>query len=354
MSLKLQRPKVGHYPALDIDFGRGICAIFGESGIGKTHLLEQIAGLRVLPADSLLTLNETNWQAGKDVLDCSQRSVGIVFQHSELFLHLNVEDNIRFAARFNDDCLKEDELNVLLNDLGIKSEWLTRDVRLLSGGQRQRVAMARAMFAKPKLLLLDEPVSALDKESRQAILRTVLHFHQRHQCPVLFVTHQLEEVAFLADDMVLLDSEGNLQSQGSAIALSSALDNGLCQQEGSGAIVIGHYQKSLEDYHLAVINVAGQSMFIPHFEKNNGDQVRLHIAARDISIALQQPQQSSILNCLTAFILGIQYCDAYAMIRLGLGEQVLLARITLKSLHDLQLAVGDKVFAQVKSIALMR
>jgi molybdate transport system ATP-binding protein len=354
MSLSLSRPKDGNFAALEINFGPGISAIFGDSGIGKTHLLQQIAGLRPLPKGSQLAFKQQVWQTPHQNLASHQRNVGMVFQDSELFPHLSVLDNIRFAKSFKQDCLSQSELEALLNKLGIMPEWLDRHTDLLSGGQRQRVAIARTLFAKPQLLLLDEAVSSLDKNARREILQTVLDYHKTYQCPVIFVTHQLEEVAFLADDLILLDETGNLHRHGNAIQLSSELDSGLCHQEDSGAIIIGQYDHALTDFQLAVLDIAGQPIYIPHLDHTLGTNIRLHIAARDISITRHKLQQSSILNCLDVNISGIQAYDAFAMIKLSFADQSLIARITLKSLHDLQLNVGERVFAQVKSIALMR
>lgn len=354
MVFSISRTANAAFPALKIVVDKGICALFGPSGLGKTHLLHQIAGLKQLPEGSEISLDGCIWLDNNICVPTHSRRLAMVFQHSELFEHVNVYDNIIFAKRVQSSCMSDDELEDLLEQLGIKKSLLNKSIEQLSGGERQRISMARALFSKPQLLLLDEPVSALDKDARRVILRAVRNYQQASACRVIFVTHQLEEVAFLADNLVVFNAAGEILSQGSAIELSSRIESGLCQLDNGGAIIEGRLKGQESPYPMSRIAVGEQSILIPLLDAAPQSMVRLHIAARDISIALDRPNNSSILNCFAVRITDIEQCQHYALVRVAFEDQFLLSRITLKSLHDLKLNVGMHVFAQVKSVALMR
>jgi molybdate transport system ATP-binding protein len=348
--LHLQRPQVGDYPAITLAMPQGFSAIFGPSGAGKTHLLEQIAGLRPLPKGSVLRFLDRDISG----LPSGARHLGIVFQHAELFPHLNVIDNICFSWRYQPHCMSHEGLAEMLHSLGIPPAWHTLPVHRLSGGQRQRVAIARALYSQPKLVLLDEAVSALDQTARQQVFQALKDYQQTHNACVIFISHNPNEVAQLADYVVLIDGNGNLDEAGDVFAVFSHVDNSMAKDDSAGAILHATHQGALEGYHLSSLAIGRQIIICQQQSGEQGDAVRLRIAARDVSISLEPPKNTSILNSLEVDIDDISpHSQSHAMLRLRIENQFMLARITQKSCDDLQLKRGQRVFAQVKSIALM-
>lgn len=348
--LHLQRTATASHPAIELHINPGFTALFGPSGAGKTHLLEQIAGLRPLPTGSTISFADNPWQH----IPCEQRHIGMVFQHGELFPHLNVLDNICFAWRFRDKCMSKQQLQSTLHALGIQETWLNASIQSLSGGQRQRVAIARALYSQPQLLLLDEAVSALDAAARLQVYRALVEYQKRHQACIVFISHIADEVAQFADDVALIDSNGAISAHANIFEIFNRLDNSIADGQDAGAVLRTRHQGSVVGYQLSTLCLGKQQIICPaltgHFDTN----VRIRIAARDVSICVEKPTQSSILNVLQATIDSIDpHNDSHVMLRLHVEEQFLLARITHKSFDELTLHVGQTVFAQVKSVALM-
>lgn len=348
--LRFERQQSGHYPALTLNLPHGFCAIFGPSGAGKTHLLEQMAGLRPLPQGSSLTLLDRD-------ITCTpsgERQLGMVFQHAELFPHLNVIDNICFAWRYQSHCMSHAVLAELLTSLGIPDTWHTLPIQRLSGGQRQRIAIARALYSQPKLVLLDEAVSALDHTARQQIFQALKNYQKNHDACVIFVSHDPNDVAQLADYVALIDQGGNLDEAGDVFAVFSHIANTMAKDDNAGAILHATHMGELGQYNLTSLAIGEQRIVCQHQPGRIGDSVRLRIAARDVSIALEPLTNTSILNSLAVDIDDIAtHSQSHVMLRLRIENQFILARITQKSCDDLQLAKGQRVFAQVKSIALI-
>lgn len=348
--LSVERLQSGHYPALTLNIPLGFCAIFGPSGAGKTHLLEQMAGLRALPQGSSLTFQ------GRDIsrAPSSERQLGMVFQHAELFPHLNVIDNICFAWRYQPHCMSRAVLAELLASLGIPDAWHTLPVQRLSGGQRQRVAIARALYSQPKLVLLDEAVSALDHAARQQVFQALKGYQQTHNACVIFISHDPNDVAQLADYVALIDQSGNLDEVGDVFAVFSHINNTMAKDDNAGAVLHATHMGELDRYNLTSLAIGEQRLVCQHQAGTLGDSIRLRIAARDVSIALEPLSNTSILNSLAVDIDDIApHSQSHVMLRLRIEDQFILARITQKSCDDLQLAKGQRVFAQVKSIALI-
>ena len=331
--------------------GRGVTAVYGPSGSGKSTLLEVIAGLRKPDTNSRVSFRGETWTGPGITVPPWQRGVGLVFQDARLFPHLDVAGNLTYAEQRAHGQAAATRAE-LVDWLGL-SELLQRRPETLSAGQKQRVAICRALLNGPELLLLDEPLANLDHRARRECLSLLQQLADRLDLPMLYVTHDIEEVSTLADHILLLD-RGKLVDQGSMLAMSSRLDNRLSHQEQAAAILLGEVSSQDDAFGLTEIRVEGQTLFVNHLDQPIGSRRRLRIPARDVSICRQRPDDSSILNILPVTISEIEDCsDARLLLRLALGEQHLLARITRKSAQRLGLAEGEQVFAQIKSVALL-
>jgi molybdate transport system ATP-binding protein len=347
--------------SLDVAFqvpGRGVTCLFGASGSGKTTLLRCVAGLEQAPA-GFLSIHGEVWQdAERGVfLPTHRRALGYVFQEASLFPHLTVRQNLRYGWQR----VPLQERRVAFAEavalLGLEP-LLTRQPARLSGGERQRVAIARALLTSPRLLLMDEPLASLDQSSKTEILPYLERLHDQFSIPVLYVSHSPEEVAYLADHLLLLEA-GKILAAGPLPALLSRLDLPLARHDAAGTIVEAVVVKHDPYFHLSYLAFPGGHLSVPWESYPLGQRVRLLIHARDVSIALQHPTATSILNILPARILEIAEADpAQYLIKLvasSMGQQtLLLARITRKSFMNLALRIGMEVYAQVKSVALVR
>lgn len=346
--------------ALDARFtapGRGITALFGPSGCGKTSILRCTAGLQRLPG--LCRIGDAVWQDDNEFLPPHRRPVGYVFQEASLFPHLSVRRNLLYASRGKvlPDAPGRIGFDEVVDLLGL-ARLLARAPHNLSGGERQRVATGRALLSQPRLLLMDEPLSALDRQTRDEILPFLERLHERLEIPVLYVTHDMAEVERLADHLVLL-SEGKVVAAAPLAQMQSDPDLPLARGRDAAvsleATVAGHD----EAYGLLRLDVAGGHFWVPAPRAAIGEHRRLRVGAGDVSIALEEPRASSILNVLPARILAAKASQAHeivAVLGLGLnGEGArLMARITARSWDQLGLREGQMVHAQVKSAALSR
>lgn len=343
-----------HEFALSLDctiHDSGVTAIYGPSGSGKSTLLDCIAGLRDAEPGSRISFRGQTWQGEQGRLPTWEREIGYVFQDARLFPHLDVSANLDFAAR-RAGAEPPAPRETLIQWLGL-GELQARTPDTLSAGQRQRVAIARALLSAPQLLLLDEPLANLDHKASSECLGLLQLLAEKLNLPMLYVSHDIEEVSVLADHILLLD-QGRLVDQGSMLELSSRLDSRLSHQEQAAAILVGTISAQDDSFGLTEIAVANQTLYVNHLEQPAGVRRRVRIPARDVSICRSRPPDSSILNILPVTIAEIEACtDARLLLRLSLGEQYLLARITRKSAERLRLKVGEGVYAQIKSAALL-
>lgn len=347
--------KVGSFPvSARFETAAGITALFGHSGAGKTTILKMIAGMirpdsgRVVAGDHVLF----DRRSGIDIA-VPDRQIGFVFQDGRLFPHLSVERNLtyaRWAGRRNADrSFKE---VVALLDL---ERHLGRRPGTLSGGERQRVAIGRALLSDPQLLLMDEPLSSLDIPRRQEILPYLEAIREKTRIPILYVSHEIDEVARLADTLVVL-SAGKTVAAGPTAEVFGRLDLGpALGRHEAGALVEGTIVGNDPDYGTSLVDVDGGMLEIAATGLQPGVRVRLRIRARDVAIARDKPTGLSIRNSLPVVIEQIAAEQgAYAEMALRLGDQTLRARITRKSVAELELKAGDRVFALLKAISLER
>jgi molybdate transport system ATP-binding protein len=349
---------------LDVDMalpGKGLTALLGPSGSGKTTCLRVLAGLEPNARGVVRVQGET-WQdsALGVCLPVHQRPLGYVFQEASLFDHLSVEGNIRFGFQRTPPAQRRHGWDHALSLLGI-GHLLQRMPHELSGGERQRVAMARALATSPRVLLMDEPLAALDAARKAEILPWLEQLHERLDIPVVYVTHSADEVARLADHLVLLD-QGRVLAQGPVMDLMTRPDLPLAHGDSAGALVEAKVSGRSPDDQLCVLDFPGGQLTLPQTRATPLPatlQVRVRIQARDVSLSLVEPEQTSVLNILPATVTDVND-DGPGQVLVGLqvsaegGDTRLLSRISRLSCTRLGIAPGVAVYAQIKGVALVR
>ncbi len=337
---------------VDLTFpAKGVTAVFGPSGCGKTTLLRIIAGLERC-RDGYLQVGDMLWQNGKYFVLPHKRPLGYVFQEASLFAHLTVQGNLDYGVKRLPQAERKVSMSKAVDLLGI-GHLLARKIDKLSGGEQQRVAIARALAVSPKILLMDEPLAALDFARKQEIMPYLESLHNELDIPVLYVSHSPDEVARLADHLILLDA-GQTKAMGSISEMLTRLDLPLAHGDDAEAlievVVAGHD----DEYDLTYLDFSGGRFTVPRKTLALGQLVRLRVAARDVSLTLEYQLGTSILNIFPATIKEIiPEGSAQIMVRLLVGELSLLSRITRKSAALLDLKLGKSVFVQAKSVALL-
>lgn len=327
--------------------------LFGPSGSGKTTLLRCIAGLQHAP-QGFLEINGNVWQDSEKGLfvPTHKRSLGYVFQEANLFPHLTVAGNLQFGVKRIAELSETVGFQHITELLGI-AHLLERMPDRLSGGERQRVAIARALVLNPEVLLMDEPLASLDFKRKQEILPFLGKLHQELNIPVLYVTHSHQEVLQLADYLVILD-EGRVLASGPLSETLSRLDVPMAQDKEAATVWQATLIEHEKDYHLTRVAFAGGTLSLPMVDMAIGSPLRVQIYARDVSIALEAPTATSILNVLPATITGIADDRAgRRVVRLQVGNQVLLAHITSKSAQLLKLEINMAVYVQIKGTSIL-
>ena len=342
--------------SLDVDLtlpSAGITALFGPSGSGKTTLLRAIAGL-VRVAGGRLAVDGHVWQDDGIFLPVHQRPLGYVFQEASLFSHLSARGNIDYGRKRSRHALDDGALQRIIDLLGIGA-LLSRRPAGLSGGERQRVALARALAVGPRLLLMDEPLAALDLQRKREILPYLERLRAELKIPILFVSHAPDEVARLADHLVVLDA-GRAQAQGPLQQVLADVATPIRLGEDAGAVIEGTVAERDGHWHLARVEFPGGGFWVRDEGHEIGRRVRLRVLARDVSIALQaECRDTSVLNHLSARVEAIagDLHPALALVRLSVDGQNLVARVTRRSAGALALEPGKKVWAQIKAVAVI-
>ena len=277
-----------------------------------------------------------------------------MFQEASLFPHLSVRANLEYGLKRIAPSERKVPLEQVVEWLGLSHLIERGDPAKLSGGERQRVAIGRALLTSPRILLMDEPLSALDTTSKQEILPYLERLHRELNIPVLYVSHAMDEVARLADHLVLLE-QGRVIASGALHETLARLDLPTAHFDDAGAVIEATVERHDEPYHLTRLDFSGGNLWVGKLDQPLGSKVRARVLARDVSIATHQPQATSITNILSGIINEIRdEGPDKVMLRMRLGEsQVLLSRITRRSRDQLSLFAGREVFAQVKSVALM-
>jgi molybdate transport system ATP-binding protein len=332
-----------------------IVALFGRSGSGKTTLIEAIAGLARPDEGRIVIDGRALFDSARGIdLPPEQRRIGYVFQHTLLFPHLSVRHNLAYGERLTPAGGRFVDRERVIALLGL-ARLMDRRTTTLSGGERQRVAIGRALFANPRILLMDEPLASLDAGRKTEILQYVELLRDELRMPMVYVSHALEEVTRLADHMVLL-ANGRTIAEGAVAEVLSRPD--LRPHTGrfeAGAVIPTRVARHDERYGLTVLAFAGGELVVPNVDALVGETVRARIRARDVSIALARPERASIRNILEATVVSVgDEPGAIVEVALAIGGQPLAARITRQAVDELALAAGMRVFALVKAISIDR
>ena len=325
---------------LDVDVripAKGITGLFGDSGSGKTTLLRCIAGL------------ETS--DGGESLPVHKRGIGYVFQEPQLFPHLDVRDNIRFGMKRSASPQLDEQQVVAM--LGLEN-LLQRRPTQLSGGEAQRVAIAAVLLRSPQLILMDEPLASLDQRRKDELLPYLDRLHDEHSVPIIYVSHDIDEVSRLCDHLLLIDS-GKIVASGELHEMLSRLDAPMLYGRNAGSVIEALPERYDADYDLTRFRFSGGELLVPGHYDVNTPNLRLRIAASDVSLCVTRPQKTTILNILPAEVDDIQPTGPSTdLVRLAIGDDFLLAQVTRLSVARLDLKKGDQVFAQVKSVTVRR
>ena len=329
---------------------KGITVVFGPSGSGKTTLLRAIAGLERSDV-GFLKVGDSIWQSDHNFVPTHKRQIGYVFQDAALFEHLNVEGNLNYVVRRKAK-LTKDFIDSIYTLLDIKP-LINRSTIQLSGGEKQRVAIARALLTKPKILLLDEPLSALDLKRKNEILPYLDNLHSQLEIPILYVTHSQDETSRLADHLILIE-DGKIIGNGPINEMLTRFDLPLSHSGDAISIFDARVISRDTDFNLMHLEFKGGQFIVPDNKLTIGSLVRIRVAARDVSITKKKQVDTSILNIFPAVVEEmVPEGDAQVMVRLTLKGVVLLACLTKKSAISLKLNKGSSVFVQVKSVAIL-
>eukprot|EP00659_Diplonema_papillatum_P007401 gene7401-11368_t len=345
--------------ALDVDLqlpGRGVTALYGHSGSGKTTCLRCIAGLE-RAEEGFVQINDEVWQDSRKGLFVPphKRALGYVFQEASLFPHLSVLANLEFGLKRIPRQQRRVEMSHATELLGI-GHLLERHPQHLSGGERQRIGIARALLTSPSLLLMDEPLAALDSKRKSEILPYLERLHDELEIPVLYVSHAQDEVARLADHIVLL-SDGKALASGPIGETLARLDLPMALGDDAGVVINGTVSAYDAHYQLLTLQLPASQlqMRVAHAPLALGKPLRFKIQARDVSLSLQAEEHSSILNRLPVTVTQEIPADnaAHVLVSLDAAGTPLLARITRYSRDQLQLHPGQTLWAQIKAVAVL-
>lgn len=346
----LQRPDFEFAVDLEIPC-QGITGIYGVSGSGKTTLLRCIAGLEPTARGRLVVAGDV-WQDSQSSIfvPVHKRSIGYVFQEPQLFEHLTVEDNLRYGQRRIQTARVIDIGQVI--DLLDLAPLLGRKSRDLSGGETQRVAIGRALLRSPRLVLMDEPLAALDRARRDEILPFLDRLHARLSVPILYVSHNIDEVCRLCDHLVVME-RGMALASGAIQSVLVRLDIAELGSDEAGSVVQGSVESYDADYDLTRVRFSGGVLVVPGSFDAENTAVRIRIRAADVSLCREKPMHTTILNILPVTIDKIHRGRGpHVLARLRAGDDLLTAKITRRSCDELKLSEGDALLAQIKSVAV--
>ena len=333
---------------LDIP-SQGVTALFGLSGSGKSSLINLVSGL-INPDEGVIALNNRELfnSAENSCVPINQRNIGYVFQDARLFPHYTVNGNLRYGMKNT----SKDEFNYIVELLGI-GHLLKRYPITLSGGEKQRVAIGRALLTDPEILLMDEPLSALDLPRKRELMNYLERLSKEINIPILYVTHSLDELLRLAERVVLL-TNGKVEAYD---VLESIWESPLFlpwkqENEQSAVLSLPVFMHN-PSYKMTALSIGDQNIWIHQVEAQINEKVRICIHSSDVSISLNKVEQSSIRNTLYGRIVKILELENRVDLKLDIGGKHLWASISKWSFHDLALQLGQLVYAQIKAISVM-
>jgi molybdate transport system ATP-binding protein len=330
---------------------RGITALFGRSGSGKTSMIRMIAGL-TRPDEGRIALDgEVLTDTVKRIFVAKhRRRFGYVFQEARLFPHLSVWQNLTYGRWFAPKGVPGESLERIVDLLDIE-RLLARSPQNLSGGEKQRVAIGRALLSSPRLLLMDEPLAALDEARKAEVMPFLERLRDEMDIPIVYVSHSVTEVARLADQVVVMQ-DGRVKAVGSATSVLSLPVASLDRRE-AGALLQGQVESIDTKHRLATIALAATRLYVPEAGLKPGKKVRVRIPSRDVMLATKRPESLSALNVLEGIIQAMTGSDdATVDVAVNCGGDVILSRITSFSAERMGLETGMPVFAIIKTVAL--
>ena len=329
---------------------KGITVVFGPSGSGKTTLLRAIAGLEKSDT-GFLKVGDSIWQSDHNFVPTHKRQIGYVFQDAALFDHLNVEGNLNYVIKRKTGLTKEfiDSIYTLLDIKPL----INRSTVQLSGGEKQRVAIVRALLSNPKILLLDEPLSALDLKRKNEILPYLDSLHNLLDIPILYVTHSQDETSRLADHLMLIEN-GKIIGNGPVNEMLTRFDMPMARSNEAISIFDAKVINRDPEFSLMYLEFSGGQFVVPDNGMPIESLVRIRVAARDVSLTKKKQTDTSILNIFSAVVEEIApESKAQIIVRLTMGGVILLSCLTRKSASTLGLEIGLSIFVQVKSVAIL-
>ncbi|MER2552319.1 MAG: molybdenum ABC transporter ATP-binding protein [Thauera sp.] len=353
--IRLKLPRAQFDVDVDLHLpGKGITVLFGASGSGKTSILRCVAGLE-RAASGFVRIGDAVWQDDERgiFVPTWRRPLGYVFQEASLFEHLDVQRNLEYGLRRTAQSADSNTLDDAVDLLGIRA-LLKRRPQALSGGERQRVAIARALVTQPRLLLLDEPLASLDLPRRREIMPWLERLRDQLAIPMLYVTHSMDELSRLADEVVVLD-KGQAVAAGAVSEVLARGDLPVLADEEAATVLQGIVLECDARWHLARVQLSEGSLLVRDSGLTPGNPVRLRILARDVSLTLDEPTRSSIQNHLPGVVDAVMadIHPAHAIVRVRCGGNTLISRVTWKSVEELQIQPGLAMWAQVKSVAVI-
>lgn len=330
----------------------GVTALFGRSGCGKTTLLRIIAGLEKVGAAQVM-FADTPWQSAQHFERIEQRRIGLVFQEASLLPHLSVTGNLLYGYKRTPEALRRLQPEAVISMLGL-GNLLDRGVSQLSGGQAQRVALGRALLSSPQLLLLDEPLAALDTQTKREIMPFLSRLARESHVPIVLITHSPEEVQRLADRVVFM-RDGAIDEICDLQQAMARPDSPLFADEGPASVLQGELG-AVDERGFCAFGERQARLYVQATDEACTGPIRLRVLARDVSIALHNPTGISIQNHLKVTITDLHALSAGRMlVTTSLQDgQTLLVEITTWSARQLELNVGQQVYALIKSVALIR
>ena len=327
---------------------RGVLGIFGHSGSGKTTLLRCLAGLEK-DVQGVIRVNGDTWLDENKMLSSQKRNIGYVFQEGRLFPHLTVKGNLEFGARRNPENNNAVDRSHLIELLNIK-HLLGRYSYQLSGGEKQRVAIGRALLKNPRMLLLDEPLASLDEDRKQEILPYLERLHEELNIPALYVSHNIEEMLRLCDDILVM-RQGKSVFNGNICDALVSPQSSLATVNNAVVVLEGSVSKQEKDFNISTVHTVNGNQFQVPGMMPIGKRVRLIIFASDVSLAVSRATGSSILNIIKGRVSAVlDRKDGRVLLRIDCRRDIVLSLISMKSFELLQLDLDKEVYVQVKAV----
>ena len=328
---------------------QGVTAIFGLSGSGKTSLINLVSGL-IQPDEGFIRLNDRTLvdMESQESLPTHLRKIGYVFQDARLFPHYTVKGNLRYGMKN----VSQDDFNYIVDLLGI-TNLLKRYPLTLSGGEKQRVAIGRALLAEPDILLMDEPLSALDVPRKRELMQYLERLSKEINIPILYVTHSLDELLRLADRVVLMEN-GIVKAYDSVEKIWNSPIFAPWKEESEQSSVLAlpvHLHNP--PYKMTALSLGEQALWIHQVPANVGERVRVCIYSSDVSITLQKPEKTSIRNILHGQVAQIEIQDARVDLAVFVDGHKIWASISKWAQNELRFAVGQDVYVQIKAVSVM-